>query len=198
MPLKKYIVMTLILGATILLLSVFHAKTHNKAVLSLNPAQIKMKQYSQKVCDGEITYIQILHLPYEVNTYSALDPCGFRSYANERFKIFSSDKKQFKRLCNALESTSVLEGVEPSDVRWGCDFYNQNNIRLFTMYLSEDETGVLDNKNVRFKGGFLDWLESIKGFEQRNIGERSAKEDVDTAVCECTQNQCARNRRLSN
>ena len=112
----------------------------------------------------EIRRWEIHHVPLRI-----LSPVAFTPESLERSSSYTliirriwPGNTRLRGFLDALKATKAIPTREPSDLRWGCSFYDRKGVKVFSVYLAAlGSEGVLNGRTVRFEGELPRWFRSF-------------------------------------
>ncbi|MEO6912847.1 MAG: hypothetical protein ABI182_02345 [Candidatus Baltobacteraceae bacterium] len=110
--------------------------------------------FQHAIASSEITRVEVLHAPDQVQTRTALSPADVASYSTSIYD--TTDTKKIATLLDAVTQTQMTPTAARPDVRWGIFFRSRTSAVTAALYLDKfGKRGVAQGKNVLLEGGAI-------------------------------------------
>lgn len=142
----------------------------NRIMADNNPIQSDVARIYEKLVNGEIGQIEIVHIPAEVLTRSRVTPEVLEQTFHDKLTIRWIRGRVFEKgLTEAIKTLKVQPTPQGTDLRWGIIFFGRDNQRVGAIYFGGvGGRGVIGNTNMSCNNSLFDWLVSHAVFVKEN------------------------------
>lgn len=147
---------------SITLISLLHisgcSAIHDQCALVERP----LAKSAIKMIDSEtVRRVEIRCMEKNTVTFAPLDPDSLEEGYQYMFIIKGADASQLAReLISCLKRASISPAQDAGNIRWGCIFYDFNEVRVLSVYFDELGTkGSINGDTVTSNGAFVRFLE---------------------------------------
>ena len=150
-----------LLGMVIFLVSLA-GQAQNSNTRAKCSAQECVKAISLALSRGEVGRVEILRVPPNLETRSAISPGVLEQVYDTKLVIRNIAEMPLRsKLIEAFKGSSVQPRGYIADLRWGVIFYSREDVRIGAIYFDRSgRNGAVNAAGVSFQGGFFHWLES--------------------------------------
>jgi hypothetical protein len=143
-----------------------HLFQGNTLASELSSANVALKALRTDLLNGSIVRVDILFVPYGLQTHSPVKPDMVEYYACPRIGAELS-ARLVKELANWIDGTILYEPASQPDLRWGAIFFEKSERPIHSIYLNgplgwlrAGRLGYVDGTPVGVNSFLIYWLES--------------------------------------